>query len=219
MSGNSSFQTACKFCDDHQQVNMYKPYEGAKWVVTNLDGSAHRHNKTQQQPSQQPQQAWQQQPQPHNQQQPIEQLTADAGPEAKEVKEASSTSISATRSNILVSNNVQKAHIQSLTNQLAALNQMKHSIEAMIISTSQILKEEPKMVEIVAFDLIVGELNNILDGMQYEKKIRKEDAKALYKRMKDYARVRGYMPAAAAAVTTEEAEARQQQQDEEVQSR
>lgn len=38
-------QRECKFCDDHQQVNMEKPEGSEKWIVTNLDGSFHKHVK------------------------------------------------------------------------------------------------------------------------------------------------------------------------------
>lgn len=38
-------QRECKFCDNHQQVNMEKPEGAEKWVVTNLDGSYHKHVK------------------------------------------------------------------------------------------------------------------------------------------------------------------------------
>lgn len=36
-------QRECKFCDNHQQVNMEKPEGSEKWIVTNLDGSFHKH--------------------------------------------------------------------------------------------------------------------------------------------------------------------------------
>lgn len=40
-------QQACKFCDNHQQINMEEapPGAGRKWNVTNLDGSFHKHVK------------------------------------------------------------------------------------------------------------------------------------------------------------------------------
>lgn len=38
-------QRECKYCDNHQQVNMEKPEGSEKWIVTNLDGSFHKHVK------------------------------------------------------------------------------------------------------------------------------------------------------------------------------
>jgi len=38
-------QRECKFCDNHQTVNMEKPEGSDKWIVTNLDGSFHKHVK------------------------------------------------------------------------------------------------------------------------------------------------------------------------------
>lgn len=56
-------QQACKFCDNHQQINMEEapPGAGRKWNVTNLDGSFHKHIKYGAQPQQPP--LTQQQPQ------------------------------------------------------------------------------------------------------------------------------------------------------------
>lgn len=38
-------QRECNYCDNHQQVNMEKDQASGKWVVTNLDGSYHKHVK------------------------------------------------------------------------------------------------------------------------------------------------------------------------------
>ena len=38
-------QRECNYCDNHQQVNMQKNDSTGKWVVTNLDGSYHKHVK------------------------------------------------------------------------------------------------------------------------------------------------------------------------------
>ena len=38
-------QRECNYCDNHQQVNMEKDNSTGKWIVTNLDGSFHKHVK------------------------------------------------------------------------------------------------------------------------------------------------------------------------------
>jgi len=38
-------QRQCNYCDNHQEVNMEKDNSTGKWIVTNLDGSFHKHVK------------------------------------------------------------------------------------------------------------------------------------------------------------------------------
>lgn len=56
LGGRKDLQRECKFCDNNQMVNMEKPPGSEKWVVTNLDGTAHKHIKFNAQPAQTPQQ-------------------------------------------------------------------------------------------------------------------------------------------------------------------
>jgi hypothetical protein len=43
--GQTIMQRECKYCDNNQMVNMDKPDGSDKWIVTNLDGSYHKHVK------------------------------------------------------------------------------------------------------------------------------------------------------------------------------